>query len=307
MEIRRCRWGRWSHAPHWSRGGPLRGLVAAILLGGLAAVGCGGEPIVVEGEEGAGAGKVPTWEEYRSAARYVSESGLVSYVVEGDIALDEDGLKKLYAARYTDQIDKSTVLTSGGADVVWTAAQKTNITYCVSNSWGSQKAQALADMQEATAQWMSAANVVFVYVPSQDAACSDTNTGVRINVMPHGGGGLGCAPNTCRYLKMNYAANFGNYSWLGAWTHEVGHTLGLWHEHLRAECGVNEGVTIRSLTGYDNRSSLHYDTVCGSPSTGQMTNLDKQGLASLYGASASPSIKVLPASWVGSSVPGVVD
>jgi len=284
------------------------GLSALVLCGFFAVAGCGADDVTVVDAEKGNAGKgAPTWEQFRDSARYVSEAGAVSYVVEGDIALDEEGLRRVYNRSYVEQIDKSTVLTSGGSDVVWLASEKLNITYCIADSWGSQKAQALADMREATAMWQSAANVQFVYVPSQDAACSETNTGVKYNVIPWTGGGLTCAPRGCHYLKMNYAANFGNYSWLGAWTHEVGHALGLWHEHLRAECGVNEGVTIRALTGYDSMSSLHYDTVCGSQSTGQMTVLDKQGLASLYGAPASPILSVSPAMWIGVGHPSAVD
>jgi serralysin len=281
---------------------------AAVLLCSLVPIGCGDEVVTVEGETRLTVKNAPTWEEFRDAARYNDPASDVQvYVVEGDIALNEDGLRRYYERHYLDQAEKSSVLTSGGSDVVFNSTDKLNITYCISNAWGNQKAMALADMREATAQWMSAANVVFTYVPGQDAACAEANTGVRLNVLPHSGGGLGCAPYQCRYIKMNYAANFDLYSWLGAWTHEVGHTLGLWHEHIRAECGINEGVTIRAVTGYDNSSSLHYSNVCGSKSTGQMTPLDKTGAASLYGASPSPSVKVLPAFWIGSSTPAALD
>jgi hypothetical protein len=183
-------------------------------------------------------------------------------------------------------------------DDIWSTAARADLTYCVSNGFGTRKDKVLADVQEAMSEWMAAGNVVFRYVPGQDAACSSTNTGVVLNVIDKpGGGGAGCYPGNCRFLEFSYESKFGLYSWLGAWSHEVGHTLGLVHEHVRPECGRVDETSFRAVTDYDSNSGLHYDSACGSASRGQVSALDKTGLATLYGAPSSVALSRTPAAW----------
>lgn len=246
---------------------------------------------------------IPTLDEFKATTQYPGQGAPV-YLVEDDILMSESQLENYYVRMYSETVEKSSVARRDGTnDTVWTAGERTNITYCVADSWGAQQSRATADMMAAVSQWMSAADVEFQYVPAQNAACSSTNTGVDLNVIPGSAGGAGCYPHACRYLEMNYAADFGGYTWLGAWTHEVGHTLGLAHEHIRSPCNESEGLTVRTLTDYDINSSMHYDTLCGSNSNGQMTALDRDGLESLYTAPASTALRVTPAAWVLAALP----
>ena len=247
------------------------------------------------------------WETFKEQSSLYSEDGTRTFVIEGDIGVNEQVLRKYYEDHFLAYTDKSSVETSGGADIVWSATDKLNITYCVGDSFGAQKPRALINMKEAAAQWMSAANVVLTYVPSQDAACSSANTGVKLNVLPQStGGGNGCFPNLCRTLLFNYNAYFEGYSWVGAWTHEVGHTLGLGHEHINPPCNFADGGTVRLINSYDINSAMHYSVQCGSSSTGQMTPTDKDGLATLYGSPASSSVAVLPGEWIRTAVNNLV-
>lgn len=241
-----------------------------------------------------------SWDEFKERSSVYGENGTLSFVIEGDIGVNEQMLRDYYDAHYVAYTDKSSVETSGGSDVVWSATDKLNVTYCVSDSFGNRKPRAIVNMREAVAAWMSAANVVYTYVPSEDAACADGYTGVKLNVLPQSsGGGLGCFPNACDHLLMNYDGYFQGYSWHGAWTHEVGHTLGLGHEHINPPCSYNPaGESVRIINSYDINSSLHYSVQCGSTSTGQLTATDKAGLATLYGAPSSSAITVLPNEWI---------
>jgi serralysin len=240
---------------------------------------------------------VPTWEAFKAASTIQDDHGNVFFVIEGDFAVSEAHLYRHYEDLYLRNVDKSSVwVDSAGHDIVWSATEKTDITYCVADTFGDKKSRAVADMRVATSFWMSAANVVFRYVPSQDSVCSTTNTGVRLNVVPWTGGGVGCAPHDCRHLGMDYNGNFGNYTWTGAWTHEAGHTLGLAHEHDAQPCGSGDGL--RVINSYDISSAMHYDTVCGSRSMGQMTPTDADGVKSLYGTSSTNFVAVLPPEWI---------
>lgn len=261
---------------------------------------CGCQSETVVNHEEVDGVDAPSWNEFKERSTYVDDKGNVHYIVEGDIAVSLPRLRQYYDRRYVQNVDKSSVWVDElGNDVVFSSTDKLNITYCVSNLFGTNKTRAVADMAIATSQWMSAANVVFTYVPGQDSSCTDSNTGVRLNVQPMSGGGLGCAPYDCRFLKMDYneaTSDWGTYSWLGTWTHETGHTLGLAHEHESQPCGSGSGQRI--INSYDISSSMHYDTVCGSPSIGQMTALDAAGVSALYGASTKPYLAVLPTEWI---------
>ena len=133
------------------------------------------------------------------------------------------------------QNDGLIVNTVGGADDKWTNAQVGNLTYCVSNKFGTRKADIVNAMNGGAGLWEAAApRINFVYVPSQDASCTTRNKAVVFSVEP---------VQTTQYIARAFFPSTPKRSrnvlvddsiWTsGSWTpanilgHELGHTLGL--------------------------------------------------------------------------------
>ena len=97
---------------------------------------------------------------------------------------------------------------------------------------------------------------------------------------------------------------FGSVSVRGVLRHELGHTLGLRHEHVRnpnvnARCF--EGTRWRGVTAYDTNSMMHYKSCPGSTNSGDLvvTSLDAAGLAELYPAGGGGALPPDPDSCEG--------
>jgi hypothetical protein len=280
------------------------GASALALVAAVGATGCddpGGEEL---GEiESIDAVTVPSWEEFAASARRETGDGGETYVVEWDLGLTRDELRAYYDQNVAPQakgpvpVDKSTVNTVGGADDVWTATQKMNLTYCVSDTFGASKARAVAEMNAAAAAWESNARVNFIYRPAQDATCSNANPNVVFAVRPWSSGGAcaffpsggGCVPRTVVIdypdLDNNFEDIAPNMTTTGVLRHELGHVLGLRHEHTRPESGVCfENSAWRALTSYDVYSLMHYPWCNGwHESTLSITAFDGAGVRELYG------------------------
>jgi len=85
----------------------------------------------------------------------------------------------------TDETEQSsTVNQVGGVDDLWAVTARRDITYCVSNSFGADKARTIAEMAQATKDWERYGNFHFRYVPAQDAACDNTNLSIVFAVQP---------------------------------------------------------------------------------------------------------------------------
>jgi hypothetical protein len=247
----------------------------------------------------------------RATARTID--GRTVYIVEWDLALTEDELAGYFRALEQEQdaatadgigsvSQPSTVAQVGGQDNVWTG-QQGDLSYCISDEFGADKERAILEMNDATAGWEAVANVDFSYNPSQDAACDGTNSEVVFAVRPWDQGGAcaffpsgaGCIPRT---LVIDYADFDTNPIWdtdapnlttTGVYRHELGHILGLKHEHVRApqlpvdcQAELNNG---RSLTAYDQGSVMHYQWCNGITTTDLViTSQDVAGIRQLYGA-----------------------
>ena len=70
--------------------------------------------------------------------------------------------------------------------------------------------------------------------------------------------------------------------------HELGHVLGLRHEHTRPEAGTCfEDNNWRPLTPYDSASIMHYPQCNGTSGNLSMTSQDRAGIRALYGGTGA--------------------
>ena len=270
----------------------MRTRLGSIALSSVAALGVAlAAPASAMTESGT---NVPTYKEFKASTLQDADN---QYIVNGDEPVGDDGdLQKFYdrmvdGSGYESGLVVNTVY---GADDKWSASQALNLTYCISNRFGTQKANIVNAMNQGVALWEGATSRVnYTYVPSQDSSCTTRNNSVLFSVEP---------TTTTQYIaraffpstskrSRNILVNASSLMSSGSWTpgnimgHELGHTLGFRHEHTRPEAGqCFEDNNWRPLTPYDRASIMHYPQCGGSSSDLSMTDTDRAGVRNLYGS-----------------------
>lgn len=242
-------------------------------------------------------GDVPSYQEFRADTLVDTDS---QYIVNGDEPVADGGhLRQFFDAMVGDrhtgrQVEDGLIVnTVSGRDDKWSASQVGNLTYCVSDKFGSAKANVVAAAAAGSGLWESASSAIdYVYVSSQDSNCNTRNNSVVFSIEP---------TKTTQYIARaffpstskrgrNILVNATSLMNSGSWTpgnilgHELGHTLGFRHEHTRPEAGTCfEDNNWRPLTPYDSASIMHYPQCNGSSDDLSMTNQDRAGAVALYG------------------------
>lgn len=239
------------------------------------------------------ASEPPTYKEFASTTFQDTDG---QYIVNGDEPVGTSGdLRKFYERMVNPDvaIDGLIVNTVGGADDKWTAAQAANLTYCVSTKFGTRHADVVNAMAGGAGLWEAASSKVnFVYVSSQDSACTTRNKSVVFSVEP---------VSTTQYIARAFFPSSskrsrnvliddsiwtsGNWEPIDILAHELGHTLGFRHEHTRPESGTCfEDNNWRPLTPYDSASIMHYPQCNGGSSDLEFQASDAAGVRALYGS-----------------------
>jgi hypothetical protein len=261
---------------------------------------------------------VEPFEAYRDRALRIID-GKRLYQVEWDLFYSsEKDLYDHYRSRVEQDVDKSTAIVdqSTGQHVLFLGTTAVNIRYCVSTNFGSQHDQVVADIAVATKGWQDTANVRFKYVSSRDSNCAQADSQIDVAVI-QGGSASACAtppslppatlpvwcPNPLGSLAIDYASwrwswlsSYPNLQAIGVLRHELGHILGLRHEHVRGPscespvvCNGSACLGSDYLTDYDVNSVMHYPQCQGVATTSwPISPLDGIGIRKLYG---------MPAAW----------
>jgi hypothetical protein len=226
------------------------------------------------------------------------------YIVDGDTTIASSKLLREYfdTKIKPQNVARLAIMSISGLDAKWNQQLKTQLKYCVSNSFGSKKADVVQQMANATDAWEKVAAVDFTYDSSQDATCNPTNTAVVFDVRPvNQGDYLARAffPNEPR-ASRNVLIDQSSFDLpagdtlklVGILRHELGHTLGFRHEHTRPESGTCfEDDNWRPLTNYDAFSVMHYPQCNGKGDWSLvLTDKDKSGSACVYGPASGFTI-----------------
>jgi Dual-action HEIGH metallo-peptidase len=259
-----------------------------------------------------------------NTAKRVQVDGEEFFVIEGDLTLDADELA-IYAinqgrlrrervlgmapgslaagiANVGPEPDSGALVgitTQGGKIVRW--REGLTLTYCVlEGTFSGQDRYTFArdNMQAATADWQEICGVQFRHRTELDQSPGTQNPGVLFTVREIDANGAFIAsaffptdPRNRRRVLIDpsYFSDSLSFDQVGVLRHELGHVLGLRHEHIRsnapAACPDEPLFGTTLLTEYDPRSVMHY--FCGGVGTRELllTELDKLGAQKLYGPS----------------------
>jgi serralysin len=267
------------------------------------AAGCNADSLMDETRETTSNGEIAehgereapvTWEQFKSSALPDSRGG---YVVDGDIPLaSEQDLRDYYTSWFRSG-NSLTVNRVMGADDIWAAPQRFNLTYCINAAaFGARFGEVEAAMQRAAASWNSIAAVRFQYRPDQNTTCNSTNTNVAFDVQYTTSGaffGLAFFPSYARASRnvlideAAFTTTSGGRDLEGILRHELGHAIGFRHEHIWITACAGESTSdARQVTTYDVNSVMHYPQ-CRPSGTGgyRQSASDVVGAITLYGMS----------------------
>lgn len=242
---------------------------------------------------------IPSFDEFRDSLPLDVEEG--SYIVEGDIALTTDELRDYYdhyvygpASGDDNDLVAFSIVRATDRDVVWDVHRKLRLTYCVSNDFGQGKAKVRDALVTAANDWERATHVNFIYRSQFDSTCARGQVDTEKVLFT-------VEPVSASFNAKAFFPDYGEEKWqvlisgngmaktggdfVGMLRHELGHVLGLRHEHILnpVSCTEEKFKDARSLTPFDNGSVMHYDWCDGAAGPNEtLTRYDILGVKQLY-------------------------
>jgi hypothetical protein len=239
-------------------------------------------------------GEASRWLEFLE--RVVPGARPGTYIVEGDLRIHgEQALREYYERNLRDR--RANVSHIGSTDNIWPITRKLRLTYCVSDDFGGDHDQVASKLQIAAMDWERATDVNFIHLSGYDGDCDPERLpdDVLFAVIKSGGSYLASAffpnaPPEERYLDVTGdGLDQSSDDLTGTLRHELGHILGLRHEHIRNPIDCTEettgsgGLGSRDLSPYDGASIMHYDWCPGGTSNGvNLSRYDVIAIKNLY-------------------------
>lgn len=218
-----------------------------------------------------------------SVPRHPTLAGI--YLFGGDVKMDTESLREYYE-RNVAPIDARAWMSKGTNNVypISNPHQKMRMTYCVSTSdFGADHAAVVASLHRAATDWERAGDVNFIYLSAQDGNCTLSNNDVWFSVRkvpdPNPNtitcGMLSFGPTAPKFLRqLDIDADnltqpaCGSYD--GRIRHELGHTIGFFHEFVRSpnaqpalctkdNLDIEDLETQLSLSELDQASIMYYE------------------------------------------------
>lgn len=259
--------------------------------------------------------EIPSFEEFKSWAEPHGDS----FLIEFDFPIkDEAELRAHYEERFVAQRQKSAVrLTTTGAvgcsalsptciDDKFYAGQQRDLRYCIDDAFDFLKPNMVTAMAaagsawKAPGAWSNASHVKLTYVPTHDSACGIDDplpSGVYFKVArwdqakacafwPSGRTCAGLDGRTVAYGPSGFSSS----EMQEVMIHEIGHVLGMHHEHLRLDAPNGSTCAwaneMRFLTAVDTVSIMAYKVAwdpCGLTGGVTVSAGDAAGIRRLYG------------------------
>jgi hypothetical protein len=219
-----------------------------------------------------------------------------TYVVEGDLLLTADETRAYYE-QHTGALWSHVHVDRFGDDARQPTVKKLELTYCISDDFNAGKVRVVTLLQQAADDWERHSHINFVYRSQFDDECvrddasySDVYFTVERIGPAVGWNALAFFPDTFHEYRTLWISDNGmaksDAELIGILRHELGHILGLRHEHVAnpISCGTGEEYKdIRPLTPLDPSSVMFYDWCPGAAgSNREISRYDALAVRYLY-------------------------